>query len=75
MNYFPVFFDLAGQKVLIVGGGDVALRKISLLERTGASITVVAPVIAPELLARAAAGQLKLALREFAAEEDRKSVV
>ena len=69
MNYFPVFFDLAGQKVLIVGGGDVALRKISLLERTGASITVVAPVIAPELLARAAAGQLKLALREFAAED------
>jgi uroporphyrin-III C-methyltransferase/precorrin-2 dehydrogenase/sirohydrochlorin ferrochelatase len=69
VNYFPVFFDLAGQKVLIVGGGEVALRKISLLERTGASITVVAPVIAPELMARAAAGQLKLAIREFAAED------
>jgi len=65
VNYFPVFFDLSGQKVLIVGGGDVALRKISLLERTGASITVVAPEIAPELMARAAAGTLKLALREF----------
>jgi uroporphyrin-III C-methyltransferase / precorrin-2 dehydrogenase / sirohydrochlorin ferrochelatase len=69
VNYFPVFFDLAGQKVLIVGGGDVALRKISLLERTGASITVVAPVIAPELMARAAAGQLTLAIREFAADD------
>ena len=69
MNYFPVFFDLAGQKVLIVGGGEVALRKISLLERTGASITVVAPAIAPELMARAAAGQLKVALREFAADD------
>jgi uroporphyrin-III C-methyltransferase/precorrin-2 dehydrogenase/sirohydrochlorin ferrochelatase len=69
LNYFPVFFDLAGQKVLIVGGGEVALRKISLLERTGASITVVAPVIAPELKARAAAGQLTLVLREFAAED------
>src|SRR5258707_5745360 len=65
MNYFPRFFDLTGQKVLIVGGGEVALRKISLLERTGASITVVAPEIAPELMARAAAGTLKLALREF----------
>src|SRR5258707_12497678 len=65
MNYFPVFFDLTRQKVLIVGGGEVALRKISLLERTGASITVVAPEIAPELMARAAAGTLKLALREF----------
>ena len=61
MNYFPVFFDLTGQKVLVVGGGDVALRKISLLERTSALITVVAPDVAPELLARAASGKLKLA--------------
>jgi uroporphyrin-III C-methyltransferase/precorrin-2 dehydrogenase/sirohydrochlorin ferrochelatase len=69
VNYFPVFFDLNGQKVLIVGGGEVAMRKISLLERTGASITVVAPVIAPELRVRAAAGQLKLAIREFVPED------
>jgi uroporphyrin-III C-methyltransferase/precorrin-2 dehydrogenase/sirohydrochlorin ferrochelatase len=65
VNYFPVFFDLTGQKVLVVGGGEVALRKISLLERTGALITVVAPEIAPELMARAASGTLKLAIREF----------
>ena len=65
MNYFPVFFDLTGQKVLVVGGGDVALRKISLLERTSALITVVAPDVAPELLARAASGKLTLAIREF----------
>ncbi len=69
MNYFPVFFDLTGQKVLIVGGGDVALRKISLLERTGASITVVAPQIAPELVAAATAGKLELAIREFVPED------
>jgi uroporphyrin-III C-methyltransferase/precorrin-2 dehydrogenase/sirohydrochlorin ferrochelatase len=65
VNYFPVFFDLSGQKVLVVGGGQVALRKVSLLERAGASITVVAPKIAPELIQRAAAGKLTLALREF----------
>jgi uroporphyrin-III C-methyltransferase/precorrin-2 dehydrogenase/sirohydrochlorin ferrochelatase len=69
VNYFPVFFDLTGQKVLIVGGGDVALRKISLLQRTGASITVVAPQIAPELMAGAAAGKLELAIREFVPED------
>jgi uroporphyrin-III C-methyltransferase/precorrin-2 dehydrogenase/sirohydrochlorin ferrochelatase len=65
VNYFPVFFNLAGQKVLIVGGGEVALRKISLLERSGAAITVVAPELAPELLERAAAGLLTLAARQF----------
>ncbi|HWX32470.1 MAG TPA: siroheme synthase CysG [Steroidobacteraceae bacterium] len=69
MNYFPVFFDLNGQKVLIVGGGEVALRKVSLVERTGALITLVAPQIAPELMQRAAAGKLKLALREFAPDD------
>jgi uroporphyrin-III C-methyltransferase / precorrin-2 dehydrogenase / sirohydrochlorin ferrochelatase len=69
VNYFPVFFDLTGQRVLIVGGGEVALRKVSLLERTGALITVVAPEIAPELMQRAAAGKLKLAIREFAPDD------
>ncbi len=65
MNYFPVFFDLTGQKVLVVGAGEVALRKIVLLERTGAIITVVAPQIAPEFMQRAACGSLNLAIREF----------
>jgi uroporphyrin-III C-methyltransferase/precorrin-2 dehydrogenase/sirohydrochlorin ferrochelatase len=69
VNYFPAFFDLNGQKVLVVGGGEVALRKISLLERTGASIIVVAPKIAPQIRARAEAGRLTLVVREFAAED------
>jgi uroporphyrin-III C-methyltransferase/precorrin-2 dehydrogenase/sirohydrochlorin ferrochelatase len=55
--------------VLIVGGGEVALRKVSLLERTGALITVVAPEIAPELMQRAAKAKLKLAIREFAPDD------
>jgi uroporphyrin-III C-methyltransferase/precorrin-2 dehydrogenase/sirohydrochlorin ferrochelatase len=69
MNYFPVFFDLAAQKVLIVGGGEVALRKVSLLERTGAEITLVAPEILPELMARAADGKIKFAIREFVPDD------
>src|SRR5271154_6185622 len=66
MDYFPVFFNLAGQKVLVVGGGEVALRKVALLERSGAAITLIAPQILPELMARAAAGTMQLAIREFA---------
>jgi uroporphyrin-III C-methyltransferase/precorrin-2 dehydrogenase/sirohydrochlorin ferrochelatase len=69
VNYFPVFFDLAGQRVLVVGGGEVALRKVSLLERTGASISVVAPRIVPELMERVAAGKMSVTLREFVPED------
>jgi uroporphyrin-III C-methyltransferase/precorrin-2 dehydrogenase/sirohydrochlorin ferrochelatase len=65
VNYFPVFFDLQGQHVLVVGGGGVALRKVSLLERCGAVLTVVAPDIVPELEERAARGSLSLRRREF----------
>jgi uroporphyrin-III C-methyltransferase / precorrin-2 dehydrogenase / sirohydrochlorin ferrochelatase len=65
VNYFPVFFDLKGQKVLVVGGGEVALRKVSLLQPTGALITLVAPRINPELKERAAAGTISIESREF----------
>jgi uroporphyrin-III C-methyltransferase/precorrin-2 dehydrogenase/sirohydrochlorin ferrochelatase len=65
VNYFPVFFDLAGQKVLVVGAGAVALRKVALLERCGASITVVAPHVHPDIEQRAAAGKIELFPREF----------
>jgi uroporphyrin-III C-methyltransferase/precorrin-2 dehydrogenase/sirohydrochlorin ferrochelatase len=69
MSYFPVFFDLAKQKVLVVGAGEVALRKVALLERSGAAITVVAPQIHPELEARAAAGAISTRVREFVPED------
>jgi uroporphyrin-III C-methyltransferase/precorrin-2 dehydrogenase/sirohydrochlorin ferrochelatase len=69
MNYFPIFFDLTAQRVLVVGGGEVALRKVALLERSGASVFLVAPEILPELQERAAAGLINLALREFVADD------
>jgi siroheme synthase-like protein len=69
VNYFPVFFDLTAQQVLVVGAGEVALRKVELLLRSGAAVTVVAPEVHPELMRHSAAGLIKLALREFVAED------
>jgi uroporphyrin-III C-methyltransferase/precorrin-2 dehydrogenase/sirohydrochlorin ferrochelatase len=51
MNTFPLFFKLEDRKVLIVGGGDVALRKADLLSRAGACITILAPSISHEIQA------------------------
>jgi uroporphyrin-III C-methyltransferase / precorrin-2 dehydrogenase / sirohydrochlorin ferrochelatase len=69
VNYFPIFLDLSGQKVLVVGGGEVALRKVTLLERAGASIKLIAPQVLPELKERAAGGALELATREFVPDD------
>jgi uroporphyrin-III C-methyltransferase/precorrin-2 dehydrogenase/sirohydrochlorin ferrochelatase len=65
MDYFPIFIRLAGQPVLVVGGGDVAARKIDLLLRAGAQITVVAPELNDALAAHAAAGTIAHIAAEF----------
>ncbi|MFV3077347.1 siroheme synthase CysG [Niveispirillum fermenti] len=51
---FPVTLPLEGQKVLVTGGGEPALRKARLVARAGCRLTVVAPVIHPDLAALAA---------------------
>ncbi|CAG1004212.1 uroporphyrin-III C-methyltransferase / precorrin-2 dehydrogenase / sirohydrochlorin ferrochelatase [Methylophilaceae bacterium] len=43
MDYLPIFLNLKGKPCLVVGGGEVALRKASLLLQAGAAVTVVAP--------------------------------
>ena len=49
MRYFPIFLDLRDRPVLVVGGGEEALRKIRLLLKTEAWIAVVAPDLHKEL--------------------------
>ena len=46
---YPVNLDLAGRRVLVVGGGEVAARKVSGLLRAGAVVTVVAPDAVAEI--------------------------
>ena len=62
---FPVFLDLTGRKVLVVGGGEVALAKCRLLARSGAAIHLVDPEPEADLLALAEAGALTLRRRPF----------
>ncbi|GAB1268196.1 siroheme synthase CysG [Aurantivibrio infirmus] len=49
MEYLPLFFDVKNQRCLIVGGGDIALRKAQSLIRSQAIVDVVAVKLIPEL--------------------------
>jgi uroporphyrin-III C-methyltransferase/precorrin-2 dehydrogenase/sirohydrochlorin ferrochelatase len=58
MKYLPLFFDIKGRPCLVVGGGEIAARKVEALLRAGARITVVSPQLGPPLGARHAAGEI-----------------
>lgn len=47
MEYMPLFVNMHQRKVLIIGGGEVALRKARQFAEAGAKIKVVAPDISP----------------------------
>src|SRR5262245_42716640 len=65
MRYFPLFLDLSGKPVLLVGGGSVAARKFALLGEAGAVVTVVAPRLGDELGDALSRGALTHVAREF----------
>lgn len=49
MAYFPMFVDMTERECLIVGGGNVAYRKVMVMLDFGAKVTVVAEDICDEL--------------------------
>lgn len=69
MLYYPLFMDLQGQRVLVVGGGEVAARKVELVRRAGAAVTVVAPWIADELEPLRDDGRITHVARRFSAHD------
>ncbi|MCL2896404.1 siroheme synthase CysG [Brenneria tiliae] len=68
MNYLPLFADLRQRPVLVVGGGDVAARKIDLLQRAGAEIKVVAQSLSANLAERHQAGRIQWLAQRFTPE-------
>ncbi|SHH34064.1 precorrin-2 dehydrogenase/sirohydrochlorin ferrochelatase family protein [Ferrimonas marina] len=56
MRYLPLFHDTRHLKVLVVGGGEVAARKVALWARSQATITIVSPALVPSLSERVANG-------------------
>ena len=53
---FPIMVNLADEKIVIIGGGEVALHKIRNLLRFGLHVHVVSPTIHPEIESLASEG-------------------
>ena len=48
-SYYPISLNLTGKSVMIIGGGNIAERKITGLLDTGAHIEIVSPTVTQEL--------------------------
>lgn len=64
MDQLPLFFNLNNKSALVVGGGDVALRKVQSLVKAGAKVTVVAPDVHDSLMLMAS-HQVRIQKTEF----------
>jgi len=51
VKYYPVFLDIRDKRCVVVGGGDVAARKVRRLVGCGAQVVVVSPQLNDELIA------------------------
>jgi uroporphyrin-III C-methyltransferase/precorrin-2 dehydrogenase/sirohydrochlorin ferrochelatase len=67
LRYFPIFVDLDGREVLIVGGGEKALQKLRLLAKSTARIRMVAPAFNTGILELARQPVVTLTRRSFVA--------
>ena len=54
MDYLPLFHNLKGRRIVVVGGGEIALRKVRLVQEASALITIIAKDFCPDLLEMAA---------------------
>ncbi|MBI5025363.1 MAG: bifunctional precorrin-2 dehydrogenase/sirohydrochlorin ferrochelatase, partial [Nitrospirae bacterium] len=59
MSYYPVFLNLEGKKVVVVGGGPVAARKVNALLKSGASVTVISQSVTKSLETLKQKGMIK----------------
>lgn len=71
MKLYPVMINMNGKAAVVVGGGDVASRKVSDLVEAGAVVKVISPEFTAEITGAAekSGGQVTLVKRKFSVED------
>ncbi len=65
MNYLPIFIDIKQKPCLVVGGGDIAYRKINLLLKANAQVNCIAKEACGNIIALADDNKITLTQRNF----------
>lgn len=66
---FPMFVDLSQRKIVVVGGGKIAQRRISVLIQFADKITVIAPKVHPNIQLLADDRQIQLKEKRYQRED------
>jgi uroporphyrin-III C-methyltransferase / precorrin-2 dehydrogenase / sirohydrochlorin ferrochelatase len=69
MQALPIFFNIQNRLCVVIGGGDVATRKVGMLLKANAAITLYSPEICHELQAMADEGKIAYVKAHFSASQ------
>lgn len=61
--YFPMFIDLSDKNIVVVGGGNIATRRVKTLLSFTRNIRVIAPKVTMEMMELGKAGYVELITR------------
>ena len=67
--YFPMFVDISHKKVVVVGAGTIAKRRIRTLVDFTENLTVIAPEVYPELLVLQSQGMILILKKQYQRED------
>lgn len=65
MNLYPINLNINKKRCLVIGGGDVAVRKINELCSCGARVVVISPDVQPAIEKKAAQGKITWLARDY----------
>jgi siroheme synthase-like protein len=63
--YYPIFLNLRGKRCVVIGGGNVALRKVKVLLDCGANVTMICPKPHPEIVKLSKRRMIHLIQRDY----------
>ena len=69
MQALPIFFNIKGRPCIVIGGGDVATRKVMMLLKANAAVILISPELCAELKQWVETGKIKYIDSTFEASQ------